>query len=328
MKLFEDLDKLLTETRAGSARQAEHLESAGAYVRKKEDEVVQAHERMRDLEAAIAQKNQHIGAVETQLKEAGQYLRDKEQEFRDAETKLQEAGRQVRDKEQEFRAAETQLQEAGRYIRHKEQEFSDVEAQLRKAVELGETREKVMREGEERLRTLGASTRTIAQVGVLALKAQERILHGALRPLLERLHALLDPEGVLRLPADGASFAELIENVHRSTEGLRTAAEELEWRRPMQAELTWHKEELGRVRAELERTASDLATFRTEVATVRTEVERQATDLARAKTELGWRRAEMQRLVSQGWLRLFLRPGKLRRRLARWRARPDRKEKP
>jgi chromosome segregation ATPase len=179
----------------------------------------------------------------------------------------------------------------------------------------------VLREGEERQRALGANTRTIAQVGVLALKAQERILHGALRPLLERLHSLLDPGGELRLPAEGASFAELIENLHRSTEGLRTAAEELEWRRPMQAELTWHKEELGKVRAELDRTASDLATFRTEV-------ERQATDLARAKTELGWRRAEMQRLVSQGWLRLFLRPGKLRRRLARWRARPDRKEKP
>src|SRR5206468_1348450 len=34
--LFEDLDRLLNDTRSGSKRQAEHLETAGTYVRQKE----------------------------------------------------------------------------------------------------------------------------------------------------------------------------------------------------------------------------------------------------------------------------------------------------
>ena len=314
MTLFEDLDKLLNETRAGSRRQAEHLESAGAYVRQKEDEVSQAHERMRELEAAIAQKNQHIGTVEGELQEAGRYIRHKEQEYRDVEAELRKAAEYAGTKEAELRKA---VEEAG-----------VKDAELRKAIEIGETREKELQVGGERQRKLDANTRTVAQVGVLALRAQERVLHRALRPLLERLHALQDPEGELQLPAEGASFAELIENLRAAQDGLGALADEVEWRRPMLVELEWHKQELGRVKAELDGRVADLGLAQAQLDGRAAELSRATAELSRTRAELEWRRAEMQRLVSLGWLKLLMKPGKLSRRLRRWRARPGEESGP
>jgi len=314
MTLFEDLDKLLNETRAGSRRQAEHLESAGAYVRQKEDEVSQAHERMRELEAAIAQKNQHIGTVEGELQEAGRYIRHKEQEYRDVEAELRKAAEYAGTKEAELRKA---VEEAG-----------VKDAELRKAIEIGETREKELQVGGERQRKLDANTRTVAQVGVLALRAQERVLQRALRPLLERLHALQDPEGKLQLPAEGASFAELIENLRAAQDGLGALADEVEWRRPMLVELEWHKQELGRVKAELDGRVADLGLAQAQLDGRAAELSRATAELSRTRAELEWRRAEMQRLVSLGWLKLLMKPGKLSRRLRRWRARPGEESGP
>ena len=304
MTLFEDLDKLLNETRAGSMRQAEHLESAGQYVRKKEDEVTQAHARLRELEAVIAQKNQHIGSVEGELKEAGRYIRHKEQEYRDVEAELRQAAEHARIKEAELR-------EAAEHVRLRE-------AELRQAVELGETRERELYAEADRQRALDANTRTVAQVGVRALQAQERILQRSLIPVLERLHALLDPEGELRLPAEGASFAELIENVRVVQDGLRALSDEVEWRRPMQAELGWHQTELARVRAELEQRTAELGA---ELERGAAELGRTEAELVGAKVERDWRRAEMRSLVSRGWLKILAKPGELRRALARWRDR-------
>lgn len=316
MTLFEDLDKLLNETRSGSKRQAEHLESAGIYVRKKEQEVLEAHERLRELEAVIAEKNRHIGSVEGQLQEAGRYIRHKDQEYRDIEGELRKAGEYVRTKEEELR-------KAGEYLRAKETELSVKEAELRGANESARSTKaeltradqqartaeaartkadeqaraaaaaltradeharataEELRKAGERQHALDLGTRNVAQVGMLALQAQERLLNRALRPLLEQLHALQDPSGELHVPNENAPFAELIENLGLVRDALAALADEVEWRRPMQAELEWHR------------------------------------------AELAWCRAEMRRVASRKVLLLLLQPVKLARLLASWRAREE-----
>jgi glycosyltransferase involved in cell wall biosynthesis len=211
MTLFEDLDRLLQDTRAGSRRQAEHLESAGTYVRQKEDEVVQAHARIRELESVIAQKNEHIGTVEGSL------------------------------------------QDAGRYIRHKEQEYRDVEGELRRAADFARTKEEELRLAREQGQTSDGRTRSVADVARLTVETQARILNRTLQPILLRMHELLDPAGQLRLPADGATFAELLRAVRQVDEGLGALAKELVWLRPMRAELDWRRERMTKFLATYER---------------------------------------------------------------------------
>jgi glycosyltransferase involved in cell wall biosynthesis len=242
MTLFEDLDKLLNETRTGSKRQAEHLESAGIYVRKKEEEVLEAHARLRELEAVIAEKDRHIGAVEGQLQEAGRYIRHKDQEYRDVEDELRKAGEYLRTKEDELRRATDSA-------RSRETELTRADEHARATAE-------ELRKAGERQHTLDAGTRTVAQVGMLAIQAQERLLNRALRPLLEQLHDLQDPDGELHLPNETVPFAELIENLGLVRDGLATLADEVEWRRPMEAELEWHRRELAWCRAEMNSLAS------------------------------------------------------------------------
>jgi glycosyltransferase involved in cell wall biosynthesis len=219
IKVFEDLERLLNETQSGNRRQAEHLESAGVYVRRKEQEVSAAHARMHELETVIADKNRYIGEVEGHLHEAARYIRHKDQEYLELERALAEAGTVARGKEDELRQATAVLQEAQDTLQKSE---------------------------EERL-GLDQGARSAAQVGVLALQAQERLLGRALRPMLVRLHELVDPGGTLNLPAEGASFVELLENVAQARAGLEAAARELEWLRPQREELQWCRERMTRL---------------------------------------------------------------------------------
>ncbi len=283
MTVFEDLDRLLNETKTGSQRQAEHLESAGAYVRQKEAEVSAAHERMRMLEGVIAEKNRYIDEVQGHLHEAGRYIRHKDQEYLDVEAELRKASEFARTKEEELRAAlqlarlrEDELHDAGRSalgltdelrradesaralaveLRQADEAARGLAEELRRADESARGLERELRTTQDSEQVLDRGARTVAQVGVMALQAQERVLQRTLRPLLERLHALLDPEGKLELPAEGASFAELIQNLGQVQDGLEVAGRELEWLRPQKVELAWYRERMDRVLALWEKSA-------------------------------------------------------------------------
>ena len=275
MTMFEDLDKLLNDTRSGSQRQAEHLESAGAYVRKKEAEVSEAHERMRMLEGVIAEKNRYIGEVEGHLNEAARYIQHKDKEYLDLEEEFRRAGEFAREKERELLEAieaarvregrlqevsalaqsrEAELERAGETARTRDHELQRAgevarahEAELQRAGEAARARETELRAAEERQRALDRSARSASEVGLAALHAQERVLNRALRPILERLHALIDPRGALRLPAEGASFAELLQNVNQARDGLDVIAKELQWLRPMAPELDGYRARIDRI---------------------------------------------------------------------------------
>jgi len=225
MTLFEDLDRLLNETRSTARQKGEHLESAGEYVREKEAELAEAHARLRELEALMASKEGHIRSVEGQLQEAGRYIRHKEQEYRDVEAELGKAGEHVRAKEAELRAARDQ--------------FSAAETILKAA-----------REGALEAKS-GAElgTRQVASVGLTALETQARLLARFLRPILEGLHRIQDPGGEPSLPAEGAPFSELLLALRQVLAGLGAVERELEWRRPMEAELAWRKGRMEKVEA-------------------------------------------------------------------------------
>ena len=75
---------------------------------------------------------------------------------------------------------------------------------------------------------------------------QERLLNRALRPILQELHALLDPTGKLELPAEGANFIELMRNMIHIQYGIATLGDEMRWRRPMKAELDWRRERMDK----------------------------------------------------------------------------------
>src|SRR5262249_2230802 len=71
--------------------------------------------------------------------------------------------------------------------------------------------------------------------------AQERALNRELRPILELLHRLIDPEGELSLPDQEAPFVELLAALRASLAGLEALEKELLWRRPMKDELDWRR---------------------------------------------------------------------------------------
>lgn len=223
MTLFEDLDRLLNETRSSARQKGEHLESAGEYVRQKESELAQAHARLRELEGHVATKDGYIKSVEGQLQEAGRYIRHKEQEYRDVEAELAKAAAHVRAKEAELTAAREQ--------------FGAAESILKAA-----------REGALEAKS-GAElgTRQVASVGLTALETQARLLNRFLRPILEGLHRIQDPGGELTLPAEGAPFSELLLALRQVLDGLGAIERELEWRRPMEAELEWRKGRMAKV---------------------------------------------------------------------------------
>lgn len=280
-KLFVDLDRLLTDTREGTKQQAEQLAASGSYVRLKEAEVLAAHARMRELEAVIAEKNRYIGEVEEHLHEAGRYIRKKEQEYTDVEAELRKAADFARSKEDEARAAEAELRRAGEFARSKdteavttaefarakeaeartvgaemektvefarakEAEARAAEAELREAAEIARVKEDELRAAQESRRVLERGTRSVAQVAGSAVELQERLLNRALRPILQELHALLDPTGKLELPAEGSHFIDLIRAMVQVQSALATLGDELRWRRPMKAELDWRRERMDK----------------------------------------------------------------------------------
>ncbi|MSR61486.1 MAG: glycosyltransferase [Planctomycetes bacterium] len=213
MTLFEDLDKLLNDTRTGSKRQAEHLESAGTYVRQKEGEVSEAHARLRELEAVIADKNRHIGQVEGHLQDAGRYIRHKEQEYRDVESELHKAAEFARTKEEELRA-------------------------VRAAGEAGQQKE----------RSLELSARSASQVGLLAVQAQERLLNESLRPILSSLHRIFAPQTELLLPKQGTPFVDLLGALAQVRNALEVLEKEVSWRRQLADELNWRRGRMEKMR--------------------------------------------------------------------------------
>jgi len=226
MTLFEDLDRLLNETRAGSKRQAEELETIGAAERQKEKELRDAHARMRELESIIGEKNQHIGNVEGQLRDAGRYIRHKDKEYRDLEEELRKAAEYVRRKEEELRVVSAHGQ-----VR---------EGELRTSLQASETRRA----------ELDLGTRSTAEVALLALEAQARVLSRAMRPLLARLHGLLAPRAPFEPPADGAAFDELVRALGELRRGFEAVAHELEEAR---GELPWRRAEMQRAVDSFER---------------------------------------------------------------------------
>jgi hypothetical protein len=198
-----------------------------------------------------------------------------EAELAAKEAEAHEAEARARALESRIGAVESQLDEAGTYIRRKEQEQLDAEAQWRRVAAYARAKEDELRQAEEREHAGGEAARKIAQIGMLAIQAQERMLNRALRPVLERLHAAIDPEGPLELPADGLPFIELLGAVAQLRRCVEVVTEELHWRRGRGAELE----------AELERAGADRQQLRTE--------------LEQARAELEWRRARMQTFVEQ-----------------------------
>jgi glycosyltransferase involved in cell wall biosynthesis len=278
IRLFEDLDRLLNETRAGSQAQAQHLESAGAYVRHKEAEVEAALARIRELEAVIAEKNRYIDGVQGHMKEAGQYIRHKEGEYSDVENELRRALEQLQATKQELerarataraheaeargreaearelesfaRAKEAEARQAGAFARTKEEEARELESFARAKEAEAQAAGSALASAEERGRTLDVRTRRVADVGRFALQAQEQLLNRSLRPILRRLHALHRGDQPLELPSDEASFGELLEAVRQVERGLASLGEELEWLRPMRLELELRRERMERLQAE------------------------------------------------------------------------------
>ncbi|HEX6884123.1 MAG TPA: glycosyltransferase [Planctomycetota bacterium] len=289
--LFEDLDQLLNETRAGSQRQAEHLDAAGSYVRKKEAEVLDAHARIQELEQVIAEKDRYIREVEGHVHEAGRYIRHKEGEYTDVETELRRAAEERRALQDELqatrertRALEAEAQAAGGYARAKEGEARQLESFAREkeaealaaggyarakegearqlesfarekeaeALAAGETlarREQELGAARERGTVLDLRTRTVADVSRLALQAQERLLNRALRPILTHLHALHGGTAPLELPSESASFGELLQATRDVERALEVLGDELEWLRPMRAELELCRARMERLQA-------------------------------------------------------------------------------
>lgn len=217
VKLFEDLDRVLGETRAGSKRQAEELENAGAAERQKESELLEARARMQELELTLADKERHIGEVEGHLREAGRYIRHKDQEYRDLEDELRKATDFVRQKEEELQAARSSSQAL----------------------------DEELRSGQDRQRGLDIGLRSTAQLAAVALSTQARVLNRALQPMLARLHALQDSTGPFEPPAPGAEFPELVRALINLRNGLDALGDELEWLRPMRAELEWRRAEMN-----------------------------------------------------------------------------------
>jgi hypothetical protein len=176
----------------------------------------------------------------------------------EAEAEARAAEARARALEGRIGEVEARLEEAGTYIRQKEQEHLDAEAQWRKVAAYARAKEDELRLAEEREREGGEGAKKIAQVGILAIRAQERMLNRALRPVLERLHRTIDPGGPLRLPIDGVSFTELLAATNQVRANVEVVAEELDWwrrRRPeleqMEAELRLRREQMDAFRAQL-----------------------------------------------------------------------------
>lgn len=258
MTLFEDLDRLLNETRAGSKRQAEELESITAYERKKEEEVREAHERMRVLEGIIATKDDHLRKVEGELAEAGRYIRGKDKEYVDLERQVREAADYTRSKEEELRLLkelvvhrENELSATSELVRSREELIRSRDEELLRAIESARAQAELLTSVQTRQKGLHGTARTAAELGMRALETQARVLQRALVPMLARLHEVQAPDRPFEPPADGAGFDELVRALGLLRGNLEALVEEVVWRRPMQAELEGARREIARMAEEM-----------------------------------------------------------------------------
>ncbi len=264
-RMFADIDRLLLETRVGSARRAEHLRSAEAFLRSQESELERTREMLAGVETELADATRYIRTkedalahTEDELRRAGEYVRTKEDELRQADEAARAREEELRTKDEAARAREEELRTRDEEARAREEELRtrDEEARAReeelralrealraKELELEESQARA-RFGEERARTTQdlhhGIMRTTAELGMTALHTQQRLLVRVLRPIIERLHAMVNPGTTPQLPADEAGFAELIENLRLVLRALEFVDRELSWRRQvMQSSLLW-----------------------------------------------------------------------------------------
>src|SRR5262249_364148 len=129
MTLFEDLDRVIGD--AAGKREAETIAESTAYVRQKEGEVLSAHERVRDLDHRLAEKNRYIDQGQAEIHAAGRYIRHKDAEFRTIEAERNARAEELERTQFLVRSQEEELARAAELVRVKEEELHDAQQRKR-----------------------------------------------------------------------------------------------------------------------------------------------------------------------------------------------------
>lgn len=169
--------------------------------------------------------------------------------------------------------------------------FEDALDQLQTTEAALHSSEETVQERERQIAATEAQFRTTAELGLLALRTQQRLLSAELWPVLKNM-AELTSEGVhgVDLPTEGAAPPELLVAFRGRIDALEGLRSELEWRRDLVAQLdqeaTWRRDRMEELEKELEELRSVAGERHARVGSLQREVKKFARRAAEGAAKL------------------------------------------
>ncbi len=235
-----------TEERLGEAGQhIEHqeetleatrleLERAALHIRKQEAAITGSEEALREADVRMRNQERSIGQSQGRLVQARDDLQRAAVELQEAKTERDVARAATEAREGELEERESTIEEKDTLIQRREHELQRTVAE---AVE-----------GSERLRSA-------AELGLVAIDTQRRLLSQVLLPLYQKISLAAAPGQDPELPHPDSSFGHLVSALRDLTDKTTNLFEELDWRRNlterMEKELVWSRQHIGNQFAEL-----------------------------------------------------------------------------
>ena len=269
VELVQTEDKLgeagrhIEEQREALEAMRAELEAASEHVRKQESDLAAKARGLDEAATRMREQERSIGLGQGELDRAREDLRDVRDELEEAreECSRAEAAREVaeaalREKEGEVEAVRSELDELSTELEEKAGELEAHESAI-------EERDALLRASRKELEATAARAaareeeesdklRSAAELGMVAIDTQRRLLSQELLPLFEGLSQAVAPQAEPEGPHPEASFGHLLEALRDLQEKAHHVREELGWRRTQAQELERLQGEVARLREELD----------------------------------------------------------------------------
>jgi len=214
-----------------------------------------AHADTEELLAAALAGGSRTQVLVRDMKREVEWLRDTETDLEQGREILM---RTLDEAHNSFEQVQARLTDTEDSLFSTEKTLATTAEELVKAQDRLNQTEKRLRERELRIQRAQVRLRQAAELGLLAMRTQEKIWNAELFPILARMTELTS-DGPFELPADGVPNSEILRALQDRVEALENLRQELDWRRALveqlDREVGWRRERMNELRGELAKVA-------------------------------------------------------------------------
>ena len=290
---LDQLKAFASEKELAIERIESALADAGAYARSKEVQLSETEQRLGEAGQHIEYQQKSLEDARLELERAALHVRKQEVALSEREDALRQADGRMRAHEDAMRVSRADLEGARDALRSADEErarlrkerdrvrasAAEREGELEQRASKIEEQDALIREREQELLATAerarqgedeaaegaARLRSAAELALVAIDTQRRLLAQVLIPVYRDLLLMAQPGQDPELPHPNSDFAHLIGALRWLGEPLRALDEELQWRRSMDrehgrtrvhfGELQWRRQEMDKLLSLMERSA-------------------------------------------------------------------------